>query len=562
MAPTTVVPVWQALYDEGLPIGIEFEYSSALEMFLSSVARSPDSPLIHYLDSTLTVSDVDRLSGALAVALEKSGIVRGDRIAMYLQNVPQYVIAMIATWKLGAIMVSINPMYKEQEVRHILNDSGAKGLVCLETLYRDVVAKVREESGLVVVVTTSELEFVASPEDFSVLSGVKRERVLGTLDLMDLIREHFGQNPPPVIGVGPDDIAFITYTSGTTGPAKGAMNTHGNVIFTAQSYRDWIQLTSKDTIFGVAPLFHITGLVGHMALALLVPMPLVLAYRFDTALAIQQIEKWQATFTIGAITVFTALMNEPTAKDHDISCLTKVYTGGQSVAPATVAAFESQFGAYIHIAYGLTETTSPSHFVPLHRRSPVDEATGALAVGVPIFDTLSAIVDEEGKLLPPGEVGEIIIKGPQVVPGYWQKPEETKNAFPDGWLHTGDVGLMDQDGWFYVVDRKKDLINASGYKIWPREVEDVLYHHPAVREAAVIGVPDEYRGENVKGFVSLKAGMSADPEELKAFCRERIAVYKCPRQIEILDELPKTASGKILRRELRAAEAELRSGTE
>jgi long-chain acyl-CoA synthetase len=562
VAPTTVVPVWQGLYDEGLPSGIELEYSSALELFLSSVSRSPDSPLIHYLDSTLTVSDVDRLSGVLAVALGENGMVRGDRIAMYLQNVPQYVIAMIATWKLGAIMVSINPMYKEQEVRHILNDSGAKGLVCLETLYRDVVAQVREESGLAVVVTTSELEFVAFPEDFSVLSGVKRERAPDTLDLMDLIREHSGQNPPPVIGVSPDDIAFLTYTSGTTGPAKGAMNTHGNVIFTAQAYRDWIQLTSKDTIFGVAPLFHITGLIGHMALALLVPMPLVLAYRFDAALVIQQIEKWQATFTIGAITVFTALMNEPTAKDHDISCLKKVYTGGQSVAPATVAAFESQFGPYIHIAYGLTETTSPSHFVPLHRRSPVDEATGALAVGVPIFDTLSAIVDEEGKLLPPGEVGEIIIKGPQVVPGYWQKPEETKHAFPDGWLHTGDVGLMDQDGWFYVVDRKKDLINASGYKIWPREVEDVLYHHPAVREAAVIGVPDEYRGENVKAFVSLKAGMSADPEELKAFCRERIAVYKCPRHIEILDELPKTASGKILRRELRAAEAELRTSTE
>jgi long-chain acyl-CoA synthetase len=562
VAPTTVVPVWQGLYDESLPTGIKLEYSSALELFLSSVSRSPDSPLIHYLDSTLTVSDVDSLSGVLAVALGENGIVRGDRIAMYLQNVPQYVIAMIATWKLGAIMVSINPMYKEQEVRHILNDSGAKGLVCLETLYRDVVAQVREESGLVVVVTTSELEFVAFPEDFPVLSGVKRERAPDTLDLMDLIREHSGQIPPPVIGVSPDDIAFLTYTSGTTGPAKGAMNTHGNVIFTAQAYRDWIQLTSKDTIFGVAPLFHITGLIGHMALALLVPMPLVLAYRFDAALVIQQIEKWQATFTIGAITVFTALMNEPTAKDHDISCLKKVYTGGQSVAPATVAAFESQFGPYIHIAYGLTETTSPSHFVPLHRRSPVDEATGALAVGVPIFDTLSGIVDEEGKLLPPGEVGEIIIKGPQVVPGYWQKPEETKHAFPDGWLHTGDVGLMDQDGWFYVVDRKKDLINASGYKIWPREVEDVLYHHPAVREAAVIGVPDEYRGENVKAFVSLKAGMSADPEELKAFCRERIAVYKCPRHIEILDELPKTASGKILRRELRAAEAELRTSTE
>jgi long-chain acyl-CoA synthetase len=205
----------------------------------------------------------------------------------------------------------------------------------------------------------------------------------------------------------------------------------------------------------------------------------------------------------------------------------------------------------------LTETTSPSHFVPLNGRSPIDPTSGTLAVGVPIFNTFSAIVDEEGNELPPGSVGEIIVKGPQVVPGYWEKPEETEHAFRDGWLYTGDVGLMGKDGWFYVVDRKKDMINASGYKIWPREVEDVLIQHPAVLEAAVIGVPDEYRGESVKGFVSLKLGMLAEPDELKEFCRERIASYKCPRQIEILDDLPKTASGKILRRELRAAEMEV-----
>jgi long-chain acyl-CoA synthetase len=555
--PTTGERVWRGQYDEDVPASLELEYANALEMFLSSASRSPDSALLHYLDSTLTVTEVDQLSDALAVGLGERGIGRGDRVAMYLQNVPQYVIAMIATWKLGAIMVSINPMYREQEVLHILNDSGAKGLVCLESLYRDVVEKVRDASALTVVITTSELDFVASPESFSVLDGATRGQAAGTSDLVALTREYSGKKPPPVEGVGPEDIAFLTYTSGTTGPAKGAMNTHGNVVFTAQAYRDWIKLTAEDTIFGVAPLFHITGLIGHMSLALLVPMPLVLAYRFDAAMVIQQIERWKATFTIGSITVFTALMNEPTANEHDLSSLKKVYTGGQAVAPSTVAAFESQFGPYIHVAYGLTETTSPSHFVPLNGRSPIDPTSGALAVGVPIFNTFSAIVDEEGNELPPGSVGEIIVKGPQVVPGYWEKPEETEHAFRDGWLYTGDVGLMDKDGWFYVVDRKKDMINASGYKIWPREVEDVLIQHPAVLEAAVIGVPDEYRGESVKGFVSLKLGMLAEPDELKEFCRERIASYKCPRQIEILDDLPKTASGKILRRELRAAEMEV-----
>jgi long-chain acyl-CoA synthetase len=219
-----------------------------------------------------------------------------------------------------------------------------------------------------------------------------------------------------------------------------------------------------------------------------------------------------------------------------------------------VEAFEKRFGAYIHNIYGLTETTSPSHCVPIGTRAPVDEDSGALSVGVPIFNTIVRVVDEGGNDLPPGEIGEFVTSGPQVVSGYWEKPEETENAIPGGALHTGDVGFMDEQGWFYLVDRKKDQINAAGYKIWPRDVEDVLYAHEAVREAAVVGVPDEYRGETVKAFVSLKPGEHAGEEELIAFCKERMAAYKYPRQIEFVEELPKTASGKILRRELRDKE--------
>jgi long-chain acyl-CoA synthetase len=229
-------------------------------------------------------------------------------------------------------------------------------------------------------------------------------------------------------------------------------------------------------------------------------------------------------------------------------------SGGAPIAPATVEAFERQFGAYIHNIYGLTETTSPSHCTPIGMRAPVDETSGALSVGVPIFNTLVRVVDDDGKDLPAGEVGEIVTSGPQVVSGYWNKPEETEHAIPGGQLHTGDVGLMDEQGWFYIVDRKKDQINAAGYKVWPREVEDVLYGHEAVREAAVVGVPDEYRGETVKAFVSLKPGAHADADELIAFCKERMAAYKYPRQVEFVDELPKTASGKVLRRELRDKE--------
>jgi long-chain acyl-CoA synthetase len=331
------------------------------------------------------------------------------------------------------------------------------------------------------------------------------------------------------------------------------MNTHGNVAFNSQAYRDWMRLhADEDVILGVAPLFHITGLIGHVGVALLTATPLILFHRFDPAVCLELIERHRPTFTVGSITVFIALMNHPDARTRELSSLTKIMSGGAPIPPATAEAFETQFGAPIHNVYGLTETTSPSHAVPFGTKAPSDADSGALSVGVPIFNTVARIVAEDGSDVAVGELGEIVTCGPQVVPGYWRKPDETEHALPGGELHTGDVGFMDDKGWFYVVDRMKDMINASGYKVWPREVEDVLYQHPAVREAAVVGVPDQYRGESVKAFVSLKPGQSADEAALKSFCRERMAAYKYPRQIEVVDELPKTATGKILRRELRA----------
>jgi long-chain acyl-CoA synthetase len=281
----------------------------------------------------------------------------------------------------------------------------------------------------------------------------------------------------------------------------------------------------------------------------------VLAYRFEPSMMLETIRDERATFTVGSITVFIALMNAPDAANgaqrDALASLTKIWSGGAPIPPSTVKAFQAQFGQYIHNIYGLTETTSPSHGVPSGATAPVDDTSGALSVGVPIFNTVVRVVGDDGRELPPGEVGEIVTSGPMVVPGYWNKPEETEHALPGGALHTGDVGYMDAAGWFYLVDRKKDQINAGGYKVWPREVEDVLYQHEAVREAAVVGVPDAYRGETVKAYVSLRPGQTATAEELIAFCRQQMAAYKYPRQVEFLDELPKTVSGKLLRRELR-----------
>jgi long-chain acyl-CoA synthetase len=523
-------------------------------MFGARLRRDPDAPIIRYLGGVLTRRELDELSGAFAAALADGGVSAGDRVALYLQNVPQFVIAMLGAWQAGGIAVAVNPMNKDRELEEILRDSGATVLVCHEDLYRDVASHVIGGTDVRLVVTTSPLEYQTRGDD-RVLGGIKRLSCDGTQDMAALISRFQGRPRPPEPELGPGDVAFLTYTSGTTGPPKGAMTTHGNIVFNAQTYRDWIGIGPDDVILGVAPLFHITGSIGHVALSLLTGASLVLTYRFHPAVAIEAIRAEKVTFTIGSITVFIALMNAPDAARDALATLTKIYSGGAPIPPSTVTAFQGAFGQYIHNCYGLTETTSPSHAVPLGAHAPVDPASGALSVGVPVYSTIVRIVGEDGRDLPVGQIGELVTQGPQVVPGYWNKPQESARALPGGALHTGDVGFMDRDGWFYIVDRKKDQINTGGYKVWPREVEDVLYEHDAVREAAVVGVADPYRGEMVKAYVSLKAGRPVTPAELVAHCKQRLAAYKYPREIEILDELPKTVTGKLLRRELRARDA-------
>ncbi|MBB1631872.1 class I adenylate-forming enzyme family protein [Cupriavidus sp. UME77] len=551
---------WLSSYNAGQPHTITPQFTDALSIFRAAADRAPARPAIHYFDATLSYAEVDALSDALAVALSSRGCTRGERVALYLQNVPQFVIGLVAAWKLGAIAVPVNPMNRARELRLVLADSGAKVLICHESLYADVVSGLfdaeRRGQGdtatalaLPSVITTSELDF-QTRADPRLFAAARRQPAEGVPDLLTLVQEYLGQRPAPV-KLAADDIAMLVYTSGTTGVPKGAMNTHGNVAFNAQVYRDWIGLAEGGPILGVAPLFHITGLVGHVAAAFICAAPLVLACRFEPGVVLEAIRDRRVEFTIGSITVFIALMNHPEATRAHFATLGKIYSGGAPIPPSVVEQFRAKFGHYIHNGYGLTETNSPTHVVPLGREAPVDPASGTLAIGVPAFNVDSFIGDDAGAPVPVGEVGEIISRGPMIVPGYWNKPEETAKAMAGGYFHTGDVGFMDAQGWFYLVDRKKDMIVAAGYKVWPREVEDVLYTHPAVREAAVVGIPDAYRGETVKAVVSLKPQASVTPEALLAWCKERMAAYKYPRVVEIIDELPKTVTGKILRRELR-----------
>jgi long-chain acyl-CoA synthetase len=540
---------WHSLYDEGLPAEIPLEHGSALEMFLSAVDRAGDQDLVRYFETPLTVTRVHELSGALAVGLDALGVARGDRVALYMQNVPQFVIGLLAAWKLGAIAVPCNPMLLGRELTSQLQDSGAVAIVTLESLHRDVVQEILPDTALRTVVTTSELDLLeeAPPRP---LSAVRRERQPGTHDLLELAAEYEGLQPNSP-KLRPEDVAVLTYTSGTTGPPKGAMNTHANLVFNSQAFRAWAHLGRNDVILGIAPLFHITGLVTHIGIGLCVPAPIVLAYRFDAAETCRLIERHRATVTVAAITAFLALMKDDALDRHDLSSLTKAFSGGAPIPLAAVQSFERRTGVVIRGAYGLTETTGPTHLTPLGQRVTVDPERGAAAVGVPIFNTSTRIIDADGIELPRRELGEVALSGPQVVPGYWNKPDETAHALRGGELRTGDVGFVDDAGCLYIVDRTKDMIVASGYKVWPGEVEEVLYQHGAVHEAAVVGVPDPYRGETVQAFVSLRPDQRVDVTELVQFCRERMAAYKYPRVVEVLDELPKTASGKILRRELR-----------
>ncbi|MFH1951006.1 MAG: AMP-binding protein [Pseudomonadota bacterium] len=557
---------WLKNYPKWVPSDLELTHDTALSDFKNAAVRKPEAPAVYYFDHVISYGQIDQLSDSLAAAFYALGMRKGERILVDLQNVPQFLVASYAAWKLGAIVVPLNPMYKEHELTYFCQDSGSKIFFTLDEIASNLDLTFLKETPIEKVIVTSPLDLL--PPDIEkpeMLKDKKRIPVSGTLEMVELLEEYRGKKVKDP-GLGPDDMAYLTYTSGTTGPPKGAMNTHGSIAFNARVYEKMVRLDEEDVVLGVAPLFHVTGEVSHLAVAALMGIPVVLYYRFDPGETLRLIEKWKVSFTVASITVYIALINHPDIRTRDLSSLVKAYSGGAPVSEATVRQFEDLTGLYLYNVDGMTETNSPSHIVPWGKRAPVDPESGALSVGVPVQNCIIKIMDlEQGtQELDPGEVGEIVDSGPIVIPGYWQKPEETKHAIRNGWLYTGDVGKMDEDGWFYVVDRKKDMIVASGYKVWPRDVEDVIYQHPAVKETAVVGVEDPYRGETVKAFVALKEGMETDvtPDEIISFCKARMAAYKYPRQVEIVPEIPKTLTGKFLRRTLREKTREDRKGKE
>jgi long-chain acyl-CoA synthetase len=531
-----------------VPQAAPTESLDMLRMFHTCVTEQGENPALYYFDRNISYRELDAQSDALSCWLLGRGVVEGDRVAIILQNVPQFVMMTVAAWKIGAIPLPINPMYRVTELSRILADAEPKVALCFSGQVSEVLAA-EKQAGIALTIIATAAQSFQSRNDPRVLS-VQGE-VTPAAPTLERILSEATVMTPPNLQIDGESLGLLLYTSGTTGVPKGAMIRHRNLGFNAQSLRDSCGLSPQSRILAIAPLFHITGFVCHIAAAFSARASLILHFRVEPTLLLEVIREHRPTFAIGAITAFNALSSVCGLSHEDMQCFDRIYSGGAPIAPALLERIEAQLGKKIHSTYGMTETTAPTHLAPFMARIPVDPDSGALSIGKLLPGTSAKIVGDQGQVLPVGVAGELMVKGLQVMKGYWRKPKDTSAALEDGWMHTGDVALVDGDGWYFLVDRLKDVIIASGFKVWPREVEDVLYTHAAVREAAVIGAPDSYRGETVKAFVSLKKGVEVDADELIDHCREHLAAYKVPRSVEILPELPKTVTGKIQRTVLR-----------
>lgn len=524
------------------------DFDTATAMFQAAAARNPDGVFIHYFDAALSYGEVDRQSDALASGLAAHGFGHGDRLCAQAQSLPQSIIAMLAVWKLGGVFVPMNPMYRPREAALIFADAEPKVLIAEPHLLGDVYERLEPGAHRPTLVLSAAARDYGSVDER--VAAPPPPEVCAYEDVNAFIMRH-AEAEWTSPSIAPDDIAALIYTSGTTGLPKGAIITQHGLALGGQLARHAQALPEYGVVLTLAPLFHVSGVVMSVAVAIHAAAAVIIGYRFHPDVVVEAIAAHGPQVSAGSITAFIAIMNANGATPEVISKLKTPMSGGAPVPAAVADEYERKYGVALRTGYGLTETSGAAFMEPHTERRRIDPDTGSLSVGKPLPTFEVVIVDESGRPAATREPGEVILHGPAVSPGYWRNQAETEAAMqPDG-FHTGDVGFLDEDGWLYLIDRKKDVIIAGGYKVWPREVEDVIYGHPAVREVAVVGVSDSYRGETVKAVLSLKPGTSVSDDEVTAHCRDRLAAYKVPRIIEVINELPKNAGGKILRRELR-----------
>ncbi|HEX8121019.1 MAG TPA: long-chain fatty acid--CoA ligase [Solirubrobacteraceae bacterium] len=486
------------------------------EELRSAAAEAGDRPAVKLDDVVLSYAVLDAAASRAAGLIRAHGVSPGDRVGLQLPNVPYFPIAYFGALRLGAVVVPMNPLLKAREVAYHLSDSGSKVLLAWHGFADDARAGAEEAGAECIVIAPGEFE-----------------QLLGEVDPVEDVADR-----------ADDDPAVIIYTSGTTGTPKGATLTHANVASGARTGRDLVGADSSSVAVATLPLFHVFGMGSAMNTPLVARGCITLIPRFDPEKALSVVERDGATTFVGVPTMYTAMLHAPDREKYDVSTLTLCVSGGAPMPSEVLKAFDEAFGAKILEGYGMSETTGMGSF------NLPDRERKAGSIGVPIGGTEIKLVDDDGNEVPPGEPGEILMRGPFVMKGYWNRDEATEEVMSDGWLHSGDIARMDEDGYFFIVDRKKDLIIRGGYNVYPREIEEVLYEHPAVREAAVVGVPHESLGEEVAAAVSLAEGAEATSEELRQFVKARVAAYKYPRVVTIVDDLPKGATGKVLKREI------------
>jgi len=551
----TTERIWLSSYPTEVSPNLEYPEYPVTEELIKSAERYPEHTALFFLGKSITYRELLHLCYRFANVLREQGVSRGERVALMLPNSPQYVLCYYGTLFAGAVAVQTNPLYAHHDLQHHLADCGAETIVCLDLVYPRVKA-VREGLPLKRVIATGIKDFLPFPKNLLYPLVQKRKGPKVDVDwkkepvdwLLPLLKK---AAPAPITRVADmDEPAVLQYTGGTTGLSKGVMLTHRNLMANVTQCKEWVYraVPGQEVMLTAVPMFHVYGMTVCMNYGLAMGAKLVLLPRFEIDQLLITIHKERPTLFPGAPTMYIAIINHPKLQQYDLTSINCCISGSASLPAEVQARFEELTQGKIVEGYGLSEASPVTHVNPIWER----RKNGS--IGLPWPDTECRIVDSEGAALPPGEIGEIIVRGPQVMKGYWNQPEETAAVLKDGWLYTGDMGYMDEQGYFYLVDRKKDVIVAGGFKVYPREVEEVLYEHPAVQEAVVVGIPDPYRGESVKAFLVLAAGRKADGKELDAYCRERLASYKVPREYEFRSELPKTMVGKILRRQLQDEE--------
>ncbi len=545
-----------AFWPTGLPRHMSIPETDLFYNVEVSARRFPDKPYLVFYDTEISFAGFKDEAERIAGWLQSQGVHQGDRVLLYMQNSPQFVLAYYGILRANAVVVPVNPMNMTIELRHYVRDSGAR----VAFVAQDIHAQMRPllgkgaDQGLDRIVVAAYSDYLKAATDLKVPDFVKAPRrdvgEPGVTPWHEVLAQNLRPGP---VTVGPDDLCVMPYTSGTTGHPKGCMHSHRAAMHTQLAGYQWFGIQQDAVYLAVLPFFHVTGMQGSMSGPLSSGATVVLLPRWDREAAAQCIQRYGVTSWTAIPTMVIDFLMNPKLGDHDLSSLSRM-SGGGAAMPEAIAQKLLDMGITYVEGYGLSETLGPSHINPRDRAK-------LQCLGIPIFDTESRVVDPAGfGELPPGEVGEIVIRGPQVFQGYWNNPEATRNAFVDidgkPWLRTGDLGRIDEDGYFFMVDRLKRMINASGFKVWPAEVEALMYQHPDIQEACVIGAKDPHRGETVKAVVVIKEARrgKVSEQDIIDWAHASMAAYKSPRIVEFVDTLPKSATGKVMWRALQERE--------